>query len=78
MTKQFWTICLTKKNLFVPLMLHSAILKDVFLSSSDFIKMANGAMITSGNLPELPADSYLRLTHPDGKLFAIGKSTGSG
>ena len=53
-------------------------LKDVILSSSDFIKMANGAMITSENLPELPADSYLRLKNPDGKLFAIGKLTGSG
>lgn len=53
-------------------------LKDIILSSSDFIKMANGAMITSGNLPELPADSYLRLKSPYGKLFAIGKSTGSG
>lgn len=53
-------------------------LKDIILSSSDFIRMANGAMITSENLPELPADSYLRLKNPDGKLFAIGKSTGSG
>ncbi|HBG93400.1 MAG: tRNA pseudouridine(55) synthase TruB [Nitrospirae bacterium GWF2_44_13] len=53
-------------------------LKDVILTSRDFIKMANGAMITSENLPELPADSYLRLKNPDGKLFAIGKSTGSG
>ncbi|MDO8747256.1 MAG: hypothetical protein Q7J70_06310, partial [Thermodesulfovibrionales bacterium] len=53
-------------------------LKDIILSSSDFIRMANGAMITSGNLPELPEDSYLRLKNPDGKLFAIGKSTGSG
>jgi hypothetical protein len=40
--------------------------------------MANGAMITRGNLPELPAGSYLRLKNPEGKLFAIGKSTGSG
>ena len=32
-------------------------LKDIILSSSDFIRMANGAMITSENLPELPADS---------------------
>lgn len=53
-------------------------LKDIILSSRDFIRMANGAMITSENLPELPADSYLRLKNPDGKLFAIGKSTGSG
>jgi tRNA pseudouridine55 synthase len=53
-------------------------LKDILLSSSDFIRMANGAMITRGNLPELPAGSYLRLKNPEGKLFAIGKSTGSG
>ncbi|MBI1812101.1 MAG: tRNA pseudouridine(55) synthase TruB [Nitrospirae bacterium] len=52
--------------------------KDIILSSRDFIRMANGAMIASENLPELPADSYLRLKNPDGKLFAIGKSTGSG
>ncbi len=53
-------------------------LKDIILSSRDFIRMANGDMITSENLPELPADSYLRLKNPDGKLFAIGKSTALG
>lgn len=52
--------------------------KDIILSNSDFNKALNGAQITLENLHELPANSYLKLKNPAGKLFAIGKSTGSG
>jgi tRNA pseudouridine55 synthase len=52
--------------------------KDIILSSRDFIRALNGAMIAPENLHELQADSYLRLKNPDGKLFAIGKSSALG
>lgn len=51
--------------------------KDIVLCDSDFNKASNGAQITPENLHELPPNSYLRLKNPDGKVFAIGMSTGS-
>ena len=52
--------------------------KDIILSNSDFTKAANGAVISPENLHSLPANSYLRLKNPDGKLFAIGRPADSG
>jgi len=53
-------------------------LKDITLDSHDFMRAMNGAAIKPDNLTGLPADSYLRLKNPEGKLFAIGITTDSG
>lgn len=49
--------------------------KEIILSPDNFLKAINGALIAPGELADLPVNSYLRLKNPEGKLFAIGKTT---
>jgi len=53
-------------------------LRDVVVSKSYMLKAIKGMVIMPENLSDVPIDSYLRLKNPEGKLFAIGKVTGSG
>lgn len=50
-------------------------LRDAVLTHQDFSMAINGMPITTQNLSALPADEYIKLRDPDGRLFAIGKTT---